>query len=77
MDKQWVKELHSQFPVAEKLAFFDIAYENCGNDFVRQALNTYMDHKADIRPGLVKAGGVARGRPSASSLTPGRSCGSS
>ena len=37
MDKQWVKELHSQFPVAEKLAFFDIAYENCGNDFVRQA----------------------------------------
>ena len=61
MDKQWVKELHSQFPVAEKLAFFDIAYENCGNDFVRQALNTYMDHKADIRPGLVKAGGAGKG----------------
>lgn len=61
MDKRWVRELHDQFPVAKKLAFFDIAYENCGNDFVREALNTYMDHKADIHPGLVKAGGAGKG----------------
>lgn len=30
MDERWVRALRAQFPVTEKTAFFDIAYENCG-----------------------------------------------
>lgn len=61
MERTWVEGLHAQFPVARKLAFFDIAYENCGADFVREASDLYFLHKADIHPGIVKAGGAGKG----------------
>lgn len=61
MNEPWVNELRAQFPVAQKLAFFDIAYENCGASFVRESMEQYLDQKADIRPGIVKAGGKGKG----------------
>ena len=61
MKQQWVEELRGQFPAARKTAFFDIAYENCGSDFAREAAEQYFRDKADIRPGLVKAGGAGKG----------------
>lgn len=61
MKQQWVEELRSQFPVARKTAFFDIAYENCGADFAREAAEQYFLDKADIYPGIVKAGGAGKG----------------
>lgn len=61
MNELWVEELRSQFPVTQRTAFFDIAYENCGADFLRETMERYFDHKADIRPGLVKAGGAGKG----------------
>lgn len=59
--EQWVEQLHSQFPVARNTAFFDIAYENCGSDFARAAAQQYFLDKAEIFPGLVKAGGAGKG----------------
>ena len=61
MERHWVKPLHAQFPVAQKLAFFDIAYENCGSDFTREASDLYFQHKADISCGIIKAGGAGKG----------------
>ena len=61
MNERWVEELRGQFPVTKHLAFFDIAYENCGPTFAREAMELFYDHKADIRPGIVKAGGAGKG----------------
>jgi len=61
MNQPWVQELRAQFPVAQKLAFFDIAYENCGATFARESMELYLDQKADIHPGIVKAGGKGKG----------------
>lgn len=61
MNEQWVEELRSQFPVTEQLAFFDIAYENCGSSFGREAMEQFFTDKADVGPGLVKAGGAGKG----------------
>lgn len=61
MERLWLDELHDQFPAARNMAFFDIAYENCGSDFVREASELYFQHKADIQPGIIKAGGAGKG----------------
>lgn len=61
MDETWVAPLRAQFPVTKNLAFFDIAYENCGAAFLRESSELYYRHKADIRPGIVKAGGAGKG----------------
>ncbi len=57
----WVEALRKEFPVAQKYAFFDVAYENCGAAFLRQALEDFFDAKADIYPGIKKAGGAGKG----------------
>lgn len=62
MAEQWVEELREQFPVTRRAAFFDIAYENCGSVFVRDSMGTFFDHKADVFPGMVKAGGAGKGK---------------
>ena len=41
MDERWVRALRAQFPVTEKTAFFDIAYENCGSRFAREAMERF------------------------------------
>lgn len=61
MNEQWVEELRSQFPVTKQLAFFDIAYENCGSSFGREAMERFFTDKADVGPGIVKAGGAGKG----------------
>lgn len=61
MSDSWVENLHAQFPVTRNTAFFDIAYENCGASFVRDAMEDFFRHKADVHPGLVKAGGAGKG----------------
>ena len=53
--------LREQFPITKRTAFFDIAYENCGAAFVRERMEDYFVHKADVYPGLVKAGGAGKG----------------
>ena len=37
MEETWVAELRRQFPVTEKTAFLDIAYENCGAAYMEEA----------------------------------------
>ena len=61
MQEAWVEALRAEFPAAEKLAFFDTAYENCGSRFARQAAEQFFDDKAEVGPGLVKAGGAGKG----------------
>lgn len=61
-DRPWVDELRSQFPAAGEYAFFDIAYENCGARFHEEAVAEYFRDKADIYPGMIKAGGSGKGR---------------
>ena len=61
MDERWVRALRAQFPVTEKTAFFDIAYENCGSRFAREAMERFYEDKAAVGPGLVKAGGAGKG----------------
>lgn len=61
MSESWVETLRAQFPVTRNTAFFDIAYENCGSTFVRETMERFFDHKADVHPGLVKAGGAGKG----------------
>ena len=55
MEEAWVKELRSQFPVTEKSAFFDIAYENCGADYMERAIERFFRDKADLAPDMPKA----------------------
>lgn len=62
MDRSWVLQLNKQFPVEQKNAFFDIAYENCGSTFLRESSLQYLDDKEKIYPGIVKAGGEGKGR---------------
>lgn len=57
----WVYELRAQFPAAQRVAFFDIAYENCGALFTRRAMERFFDDKAHVYPGMVKAGGKGKG----------------
>lgn len=61
MERIWVDQLRREFPVAQKLAFFDIAYENCGATFAVASAEEYYRHKADIQPGIIKAGGAGKG----------------
>jgi len=61
MNEPWVAHLREQFPITRQTAFFDIAYENCGSTFVKDAMAQYFDHKAEVYPGLVKAGGAGKG----------------
>lgn len=61
MNEPWVARLREQFPITKHTAFFDIAYENCGAAFVRERAGDYFAHKADVHPGLVKAGGAGKG----------------
>lgn len=61
MSDSWVESLRAQFPVTRNTAFFDIAYENCGASFVRDVMEDFFRHKADVHPGLVKAGGAGKG----------------
>ncbi len=61
MEEGWVEELRREFPVAQNYAFFDVAYENCGANFLRKALEEFFDAKADIYPGIRKAGGAGKG----------------
>lgn len=61
-EKAWVNALREEFPAAQKYAFFDIAYENCGAHFHEKAAAEYFRDKADIYPGIVKAGGSGKGR---------------
>ncbi|MCL2497205.1 MAG: aminotransferase class V-fold PLP-dependent enzyme [Symbiobacteriaceae bacterium] len=58
----WVYKLRREFPVATKSTFLDIAYENCGATFTRQALEQYLQDWSDTSPGVVKAGGEGKGR---------------
>lgn len=62
MDKLWVKQLRDQFPAAQKTAFFDIAYENCGSAAVHEASEQYFRDKAYLYTGMVKAGGSGKGK---------------
>ena len=62
MEEAWVKELRSQFPVTEKSAFFDIAYENCGADYMERAIERFFRDKADLAPDMPKMGGGGKGR---------------
>ena len=61
MNEPWVACLREQFPITKRTAFCDIAYENCGAAFVRERMEDYFVHKADVYPGLVKAGGAGKG----------------
>jgi selenocysteine lyase/cysteine desulfurase len=61
-DKEWAIRLEGEFPVAERTAFFDIAYENCGAVFHRQAMDEYFADKQDLSPDMIKAGGSGKGR---------------
>ncbi|MBQ4288984.1 MAG: aminotransferase class V-fold PLP-dependent enzyme [Clostridia bacterium] len=62
ISEKWVTDLEKEFPVAGRFAYFDIAYENCGADFHREALEQYLVDKQDLRPDMVKAGGNGKGR---------------
>ncbi|MDO4492793.1 MAG: aminotransferase class V-fold PLP-dependent enzyme [Clostridia bacterium] len=59
--EQRFAELKAQFPAAREHAFFDIAYENCGSDFAREAAAKYFADKAAIFPKMPKAGGAGKG----------------
>lgn len=61
-DEPWVEELRAQFPVTKKLAYFDIAYENCGADFAHDAVEEYFQDKVDLYKGMEKAGGSGKGK---------------
>ena len=65
MQQNWVEFFREQFPVARKYAFFDVAYENCGALFLRQAIERFFDAKENIYPGIVKAGGAGAKAPCA------------
>lgn len=58
----WVGALRRSFPVTETKAFFDIAYENCGASYMREALDRYWEDKANLLPGMEKMGGGGKGR---------------
>ena len=60
-DPEWVGHLRSHFPVTKNWAYFDIAYENCGADYMESALRDYFADKALLSPGMVKAGGSGKG----------------
>ena len=61
MNQTWVGALRAEFPATARAAFFDAAYENCGSLFARRAAERFFEDKADIGPGLVKAGGAGKG----------------
>ena len=60
-DPAWVSKLRSHFPVTKDWAFFDIAYENCGADYMEDALAEYFKDKVTLSPGMIKAGGSGKG----------------
>lgn len=57
----WVQNLRRQFPVTERTVFLDIAYENCGGLFLREAGERFLEDWSDVSPGVVKAGGAGKG----------------
>lgn len=57
----WVRELRRQFPVTGMCTFLDIAYENCGALFVREAADRFFLDWSDVSPTVVKAGGSGKG----------------
>lgn len=61
MNSEWVKLLKQEFPIAQTTTFFDIAYENCGALFLKDAFNSYLKDKAEFTPDIVKAGGNGKG----------------
>lgn len=61
MNEEWVKVLRQDFPIAQSTTFFDIAYENCGSLFLREAYDRYLKDKAEFTPDMVKAGGNGKG----------------
>lgn len=62
MEETWVAELRRQFPVTEKTAFLDIAYENCGAAYMEEAIQRFFRDKADLSPDMPKLGGGGKGR---------------
>ncbi len=62
MERTWLTELRSQFPVTESSAFFDIAYENCGARYMEEAIQRFFRDKADLSPDMPKLGGGGKGR---------------
>lgn len=60
-ERDWVDALRAQFPVTGQGAFFDIAYENCGAAYMREALNQYLQDKTALSPFMKKNGGGGKG----------------
>lgn len=62
MTPDWVYELRKEFPATQKSVFLDIAYENSGSLFARQAVQSFFDDWGDVSPNVVKASGEGKGR---------------
>lgn len=57
----WVNRLREQFPAAQNTTFLDIAYENSGSLFAKEAVYRFLEDWSDVSPEIVKAGGAGKG----------------
>lgn len=62
MTADWVYRLREQFPATSKTVFLDIAYENAGALFAREAVSRFFEDWGEVTPTVVKAGGEGKGR---------------
>lgn len=58
----WFEKLRKEFPVTEKWAYFDSAYETGGAHFLEKASRKYFEDKSDFYPGISQMGGSGKGR---------------
>ena len=58
----WLEELRKEFPVTEKWAYFDSAYETGGAHFLEEASRKYFADKSDFYPGILQMGGSGKGK---------------
>ena len=57
----WLEALRKEFPVTEKWAYFDSAYETGGAYFLEEASRKYFADKSDFYPGIPQMGGSGKG----------------
>ena len=57
----WLEGLRKEFPVTEKWAYFDSAYETGGARFLEKASKQYFADKSDFYPGISQMGGSGKG----------------
>ena len=58
----WLEALRKEFPVTEKWAYFDSAYETGGAYFLEEASRKYFADKSDFYPGILQMGGSGKGK---------------